>query len=120
MNKPNHIRQSYSIILMVLMMVFSIFGKTIPTNYTLNKKAYLKKLSTHSEQKDKNNASLSELSVMQLSVPVAVDFCPDFIFQKNIYTFFYSEIRLSVKQLLSFRLPLLEVLFEHYIVTNAP
>lgn len=100
--------------------MFTVFGKTFSA--TQLRQHEVKKAKTeqshHSEKS--NDVSISELSVMQVSASVTIDFAQDFVFNSNVFSFLMPEKKFSRIKNLSFRLPLLEILFEHFIVTNAP
>jgi cytoskeletal protein RodZ len=120
MQKSSHIARLFSVFLMSLIMIFTVFGKTfsaIQLHQQEVKKAKTEQ-SHHSEKSD--NASISELSVMQVSASVTIDFTQDFVFTPQTFSFLMLEKKFSRINNLSFRLPLLEILFEHFIVTNAP
>ena len=120
MQKSSHIARLFSVFLMSLIMMFTIFGKTFSA--TQLRQQEVKKTKTeqtnHSEKTD--NSSISELSVMQVSASMTIDFSQAFIFTPQVFSFLMFEKQSSVIKNLSFRLPLLEILFEHFIVTNAP
>lgn len=101
-------------------MMFTIFGKTFSATQLRQQEVKKTKTeqSNHSEKTD--NTSISELSVMQVSASVSIDFSQAFIFTPQIFSFLRFEKQFSLIKNLSFRLPLLEILFEHFIVTNAP
>lgn len=120
MQKNSHIARLISVFFMSLVIVFTVFGKTINASY--KSQTALPKVKT--EQTQDNNTpkqcSISELSVMQVSVPVNIDFAQEFIFHPCEFAFLSFERTIQSVQNLAFRLPHLEVLFEHFIVTNAP
>jgi hypothetical protein len=105
---------------MSLMLMFTIFGKTFSASQVrlqAGEKAKTEQ-SKHSEKSD--NCSVSELSVMQVSAPVTIDFSQEFIFTSQVFSFLMPENHIQTVKNLLFRLPHLEILFEHFIVTNAP
>lgn len=120
MQKSSHITRLFSVFLMSLIMMFTIFGKTFSATQLRQQEVKKTKTeqSNHSHKSD--NASISELSVMQVSASMTIDFSQAFFFTPQVYSFLIFEKRFSVIKNLSFRLPLLEILFEHFIVTNAP
>jgi hypothetical protein len=121
MQKSSHIARLVSVFLMSLIMMFTVFGKTFSA--TQLRQQEVKKAKTeqsHHSEKSENNASISELSVMQVSASVSIDFSQDFVFNPQAFSFLMAEKKFSLIKNLSFRLPLLEILFEHFIVTNAP
>ncbi|MBP6385398.1 MAG: hypothetical protein KA313_08960 [Pseudarcicella sp.] len=120
MQKTNHISRYSSIVLVITMLVFSIFGKTISAFQSSKHQQHSKNQQNKPASKNEKSCTVSELSVMQISAPVVVNFHTDFVFNKLDYHFLFSENKFSLKNFVSFRLPLLEILFEHYIVTNAP
>ncbi len=101
--------------------MFTVFGKTFSATQLRQQEVKKAKTeqSNHSE-KSENSASISELSVMQVSASVTIDFSQDFVFTPQVFSFLMPEKKFSLIKNLSFRLPLLEILFEHFIVTNAP
>jgi hypothetical protein len=121
MQKSSHIARLFSVFLMSLIMMFTVFGKTFSATQLRQQEVKKAKTeqSNHSE-KSENNASISELSVMQVSASVSIDFSQDFVFNPQAFSFLMAEKKFSLIKNLSFRLPLLEILFEHFIVTNAP
>ncbi|MEA5138891.1 hypothetical protein [Arcicella rigui] len=120
MQKNTHISRLFSVFLMSLVMLFTVFGKNIHASQ--NRHQELGKVKTEQSQDSKapKQCSVSELSVMQVSVPINIDFAQDFIFKVCEFAFLKAEPNIQAVQNLSFRLPHLEVLFEHFIVTNAP
>ena len=120
MQKSSHIARLFSVFLMSLIMMFTVFGKTFSA--TQLRQYEVKKVKTeqsnHSEKS--NDYSISELSVMQVSASVTIDFSQDFVFTPQTFSFLVAEKKFSFIKNLTFRLPLLEILFEHFIVTNAP
>ncbi len=120
MQKNIHISRLFSVFLMSLVMLFTVFGKNIHASQ--NSPQELGKVKTEQQQDSKapKQCSVSELSVMQVSVPINIDFAQDFIFKVCEFAFLKVESNIQSVQNLSFRLPHLEVLFEHFIVTNAP
>ena len=120
MQKSSHIARLFSVFLMSLIMMFTVFGKTF--SVTQLRQQEVKKAKTeqshHSEKS--GSVSISELSVMQVSASVTIDFTQDFVFIPQVISFLRAEKKFSIVRNLSFRLPLLEILFEHFIVTNAP
>jgi len=120
MQKHSHIARLVSVFFMSLVIVFTVFGKTI--NASQRSQIAVSKVKT--EQTQDNNTpkqcSISELSVMQVSVPVNIDFAQEFIFSPCEFAFLSAQRPIQAVQNLAFRLPHLEVLFEHFIVTNAP
>jgi hypothetical protein len=120
MQKSSHIARLFSVFLMSLIMMFTVFGKSFSATQLHQhevKKAKTER-SNHSEKS--NDFSISELSVMLVSASVTIDFLQDFIFTPQVFSFLRAEKKFSPIKNLSFRLPLLEILFEHFIVTNAP
>jgi len=120
MQKSSHIVRFFSIFLMSLIVIFTVFGKTFSA--TQLRQQEVKKAKTeqsHHSEKSKD-ASISELSVMQVSASVTINFSQDFVFTPQSFSFLSIEKKFSLVKNLSFRLPLLEILFEHFIVTNAP
>ena len=120
MQKSSHIARLFSVFLMSLIMMFTVFGKTFSATQLRQNEVEKAKTeqSNHSEKSD--NASISELSVMQVSASVTIDFSQDFVFTPQVFSFLRIEKKFLFFKNLSFRLPLLEILFEHFIVTNAP
>jgi hypothetical protein len=120
MQKSSHIARLFSVFLMSLIMMFTVFGKTFSATQLRQQEVKKAKTeqSNHSEKSD--NVSISELSVMQVSASVSIDFSQDFVFNPQAFSFLIPEKKFSLIKNLSFRLPLLEILFEHFIVTNAP
>jgi len=120
MQKSSHIARLFSVFLMSLIMMFTVFGKTF--SVTQLRQQEVKKAKTeqshHSEKSE--SVSISELSVMQVSASVTIDFTQDFVFIPQVISFLRAEKKFSIVRNLSFRLLLLEILFEHFIVTNAP
>lgn len=121
MQKSSHIARLFSVFLMSLILMFTVFGKTFSVSQLRQQEVNKAKTeqSNQSEKSD-NHASISELSVMQVSASVTIDFSHDFAFTPQLFSFLRSEKKFSLIKNLSFRLPLLEILFEHFIVTNAP
>ena len=120
MQKTSHISRLFSVFLMSLMLMFTVFGKTFSASQTRQQAVEKAKTeqTKHSEKSD--NCSISELSVMQVSAPVTIDFSQDFIFNSQVFSFLMPEKHIQTIKNLPFRLPHLEILFEHFIVTNAP
>ncbi|MCU0469410.1 MAG: hypothetical protein MUF58_12490 [Arcicella sp.] len=120
MQKNSHISRLFSVFLMSLMLMFTVFGKTFSATQMRQQAHETAKTETtkHSEKSD--NCSISELSVMQVSAPVSIDFSQEFTFAPQVFSFLLPERNIQEIPNLSFRLPHLEILFEHFIVTNAP
>jgi hypothetical protein len=120
MQKSSHIARLFSVFLMSLIMMFTVFGKTFSATQLRQHEVKNAKTeqSHHSEKSD--NVSISELSVMQVSASMTIDFSQDFVFTPQVFSLLMIEKKFSIIKNLSFRLPLLEILFEHFIVTNAP
>ena len=111
MQKSSHIARLFSVFLMSLIMMFTVFGKSFSATQLRQhevEKAKTEK-SNHSEKSD--SVSVSELSVMQVSASVTIDFSQDFVFIPQVFSFLRAEKKFSPIKNLSFRLPLLEVLF---------
>jgi uncharacterized membrane protein len=120
MQKSTHISRLFSVFLMSLMIVFTVFGKTIHSSQI--RQQYVSKAKTEQshQSKDQQQCSVSELSVMQVSTPVTIDFAQEFIFTLYEFAFLKVQQMVETPKSLAFRLAHLEVLFEHFIVTNAP
>ena len=100
--------------------MFTVFGKTFSaTQLRQHEVEKVKTEQSHHSEKS-NDYSISELSVMQVSASVTIDFSQDFVFTPQTFSFLVAEKKFSFIKNLTFRLPLLEILFEHFIVTNAP
>jgi len=99
--------------------MFTIFGKTFSTSQ-IHQEVKKSKTEQSNHSKKTDNYTISEFSVMQVSSSVSIDFSEVFFFTPQVFSFLKSEKQFSIIKSLSFRLPLLEILFEHFIVTNAP
>jgi hypothetical protein len=120
MQKSSHIARLFSVFMMSLMLMFTVFGKTFSASQMRVQAVQKAKTEQSGQSKESEKCSVSELSVMQVSSPVVIDFANDFIFTPQVFSFLSSQEKAQISQKLSFRLPLLEILFEHIIVTNAP
>jgi len=120
MQKSSHIARLFSVFLMSLIMMFTVFGKTFSATQLRQQEVKKAKTEQSHHSKKSEIVSISELSVMQVSASVTIDFTQDFIFTPQVISFLRAEKKFSIVRNLSFRLPLLEILFEHFIVTNAP
>lgn len=120
MQKSTPITRLFSIFMMSLMLMFTVFGKTFSASQVRVQAIQKAKTEQSGHSKESHQCSVSELSVMQVSAPVTIDFAQDFIFTPQVFSFFSPEKKAQFSQKLSFRLPHLEILFEHFIVTNAP
>ena len=120
MQKSSHIARLCSVFLMSLIMMFTIFGKTFSASQVRQHEVKKVKTEQSSHSEKSNDCSISELSVMQVSASVTIDFSQDFAFTPQVFSFLMAEKQFSIIKNLAFRLPLLEILFEHFIVTNAP
>jgi hypothetical protein len=105
---------------MSLMLMFTVFGKTFSASQVRQQEIKKTKTEQSHQSEKSDNCSISELSVMQVSAPMTIDFSQDFIFTSQIFSFLMPEKTFQLIKNLSFRLPHLEILFEHFIVTNAP
>jgi hypothetical protein len=120
MQKSSHIARLFSVFFMSLIMMFTIFGKTFSATQLRQQEVKNAKTERSNHSEKSNDCSISELSVMQVSASVTIDFSQDFVFTPQVFSFLMAEKRFSIIKNLTFRLPLLEILFEHFIVTNAP
>ena len=120
MQKSSHIARLFSVFMMSLMLMFTVFGKTFSASQMRVQEVKKVKTEQSKDSKESNHCSVSELSVMQVSAPAVFDFANDFIFTPQVFSFLSPEKKVPIFQKLSFRLPHLEILFEHFIVTNAP
>lgn len=105
---------------MSLIMMFTIFGKTFSATQLRQQEVKNAKTEQSSHSEKSHDCSISELSVMQVSASVTIDFTHDFVFIPQIFSLVLAEKKFSIINYLTFRLPFLEILFEHFIVTNAP
>ena len=120
MQKSSYIARLFSVFMMSLMLMFTVFGKTFSASQMRVQEVKKAKTEQSKDSKESNQCSVSELSVMQVSAPAVFDFANDFIFTPQVFSFLSHEKKTQIFQKLSFRLPHLEILFEHFIVTNAP
>ena len=120
MQKSSHIARLFSIFMMSLMLMFTVFGKTFSASQMRVREVKKAKTEQSKDSKGSNQYAVSELSVMQVSAPAVFDFANDFVFTPQVFSFLSPEKKGQIFQKLSFRLPHLEILFEHFIVTNAP
>ena len=120
MKKFSYIARLFSVILMSLIIMFTIFGKTFSATQLRQKEVEKVKTEQSDHSKKPEGFSISELSVMMVSASMTIDFSQDFVFTLQSFPFLSIEKKFSLVKNLSFRLPLLEILFEHFIVTNAP
>jgi hypothetical protein len=120
MQKSTHIARLFSVFMMSLMLMFTVFGKTFSASQMRVQAIQKAKTEQSGQSKESNQCSVSELSVMQVSATVVIDFANDFIFTPQVFSFLDVLKKTLITQNLSFRLPHLEILFEHFIVTNAP
>ena len=120
MQKSSHIARLFSVFLMSLIMMFTIFGKTFSASQIRQHEVKKAKTEQPKQTSKSDSCSISELSVMQVSASMTIDFSQAFIFTPQVFSFLMFEKQSSVIKNLSFRLPFLEILFEHFIVTNAP
>ena len=120
MQKSSHIARLFSVFMMSLMLMFTVFGKTFSASQMRVQAIQKAKTEQSKDSKESNQCSVSELSVMQVSAPAVFDFANDFVFTPQVFSFLSPEKKAQTFQKLSFRLPHLEILFEHFIVTNAP
>lgn len=120
MKKFSYIARLFSVILMSLIIMFTIFGKTFSATQLRQKEVEKAKTEQSDHSKKPESVSISELSVMMVSASMTIDFSQDFVFTLQSFPFLSIEKKFSLVKNLSFRLPLLEILFEHFIVTNAP
>ena len=100
--------------------MFTVFGKTFSASQMRVREVKKAKTEQSKDSKGSNQYAVSELSVMQVSAPAVFDFANDFVFTPQVFSFLSPEKKGQIFQKLSFRLPHLEILFEHFIVTNAP
>ena len=120
MQKSSHIVRFFSIFLMSLIVIFTVFGKTFSATQLHQQEVKKAKTEQSNHSEKSKTFSISELSVMQVSASVTINFSQDFVFTPQSFSFLSIEKKFSLVKNLSFRLPLLEILFEHFIVTNAP
>jgi hypothetical protein len=120
MQKSSHIARLFSVFMMSLMLMFTVFGKTFSASQMRVQAIQKAKTEQSGQSKESKQCSVSELSVMQVSAPVTIDFANDFIFTPQVFSFLSPQKKAQTSKNLSFRLPHLEILFEHFIVTNAP
>ena len=120
MQKSTPIARLFSVFMMSLMLMFTVFGKTFSASQMRVQAIQKAKSEQSGQSKDSNQFSASELSVMQVSAPTTIDFAQDFIFTPQVFSFLSPQKKAQISKNLSFRLPYLEILFEHYIVTSAP
>lgn len=121
MHKNSHIARTFSTFLMCLMLMFTIFGKTFSASQLAHvggKK--VKTTQTEKQKQDPRASSISELSVMQASTPISVDFSPEFTFTSQVLSFVVPTLHSKVVKETIYRLSFHEILFEHFIATNAP
>jgi hypothetical protein len=106
---------------MCLMLMFTVFGKTFSASqlhYSVSKQ-------TKTEQSEKQRraakeCSVSELSVMQTSSSVTIDISQDFIFELPSITIPVVAKQIAPKAIGLCQNTFYEILFEHFISTNAP
>lgn len=120
MQKSSHIARLFSVFFMSLILMFTVFGKTFSATQIRQQEVKNAKTEQSNHSEKSHDCSISELSVMQVSASVTIDFSQDFVFTPQVFSFLMAEKRFSIIKNLTFRLPLLEILFEHFIVTNAP
>ena len=116
-NFSNFLSLSNHPIYLSIILGLAIFVTTFTPHLLEIKKAKTEQ-SNHSEKS--KSFSISELSVMHVSASVTINFSQDFVFTPQSFSFLSIEKKFPLVKNLSFRLPLLEILFEHFIVTNAP
>jgi hypothetical protein len=120
MQKTNYIARISSTFLMCVIMVFTVFGK----NFSSSHVAKIVKETKTEKRSEKKNApkqfSVTELAVVQASAPVSLDYHPDFVFfAKPIFVSSpENQFQTVTKPLYQFSFH--EILFEHFIATNAP
>ena len=100
--------------------MLTVFGKSLLASQLRHNEVEKAKTEERNHSEKSESVSISELSVMQVSASMTVDFSQDFVFTPQVFSFLMTEKKFSLVKNLSFRLPLLEILFEHFIVTNAP
>ena len=120
MQKSSHIARLFSVFLMSLIMMFTIFGKTFSASQIRQHEVKKAKNEQSKQTSKSDNCSISELSVMQVSASMTIDFSQSFFFTPQVFYFLTTEINFSTIKNLTFRLSLLEILFENFIATNAP
>jgi hypothetical protein len=120
MQKSSPIARLFSVFFMSLMLMFTVFGKTFSATQLHQQEVKNTKTEQTKHSQKSHDCSISELSVMQVSASVTIDFSQDFVFTPQVISFLMAEKKFSIIKNLTFRLPLLEILFEHFIVTNAP
>lgn len=120
MQKSSHIARLFSVFLMSLIMMFTIFGKTFSASQIRQHEVKKAKNEQPKQTSKSDNCSISELSVMQVSASMTIDFSQSFLFTPQVFSFLTTETNFSIIKNLTFRLSLLEILFEHFIATNAP
>lgn len=120
MQKTNYIARISSTFLMCVIMVFTVFGKNFSSSHT-SKIAKDTKTEKRSEQKNApKHFSVSEPTVVQTSVSVSLEYHPDFIFftKPTFVSTSGKQFQTVTKPLYQFSFH--EILFEHFIATNAP
>lgn len=121
MHKNSHIARTFSTFLMCLMLMFTVFGKTFSASQRVNAgEKNVKTTQTDKQKQDPRACSVSELSVMQASTPISVDFSPEFTFTPQLISFVAPTLHSEVAKETIYRLSFHEILFEHFIATNAP
>lgn len=118
MQKTTQIFRLTSTILVCLMLFLNVFGKGLSAIPVLKTVKFEK--TSKSEKPQKEVCTVSELSAVTVSSPIILDFSQDFIFLLN--TCIFGDFNKQVAKIanLTYRLSYFEVLFEHFIVTNAP
>ncbi|MDI9861557.1 hypothetical protein [Flectobacillus roseus] len=121
MKKTSHISRLFSTFFVCLMLMFTVFGKT----FSVSQVHYsgVKKAKTEQSKKQKGatpECSVSELSVMHASPSISFDTVSDFVF--SIPSVAIPVAVHALGQQLKVTSPniLYEILFEHFIATNAP
>lgn len=107
---------------MFLLLFLTIFGKEISAKHIAVAKAQNEKQvkDTENQKSDSQESTISELSSAMVSAPLTVDFQQAIVPLSTAFRFVASP---SVSLPLSkptFRLAYFEILFEHFICTNAP
>lgn len=104
------------------MLMFTVFGKTFSASqqYVYGGEKKAKTTQTEKQKQDPRACSVSELSVMQASTPISVDFSPEFTFTPQVISFVAPTLHSEVVKETIYRLSFHEILFEHFIATNAP
>jgi hypothetical protein len=119
MQNRSHIARLTSTLMMSLLLFLTVFGKELTARQVVTQKAK----ATQTEKKSADSSkdcSVSELSSAMVVSPVTPHFAQEFHIVPLSFSFETAQKVVTKATKPLFTLEYFEILFEHFIVTNAP